>query len=448
MAVPDRLKLWERGGLWFFAGIILLFGVLVTHRSAFLSRRMGDAGIMFRAGWAARMGGEQLHTVTCDNGLHFHYPPVAALLFVPFADPPPGEPPILAPSYAASVALWYAICVGCILLGLHLLASALEAAEVRPTAPCGRRWWALRFIPLLVCLPCIGSTLSKGQVTPVLFLLIAAGFATAIRGRQLLSGVGLAGAACLKIFPAFLFLLPMWRRDARAITGVALGLVLGLVILPVLYFGPVRTLESYTQLEKVLIAPALGWGTDDSRGAELHNTTGTYSQSLANVVTTTLYPDRTTRPEKVPALVRAIHWSLAACLTLATLWAFRRRPTTAQAQTQQTALFGGALALVMLLVSPVCHLHYLMLALPAVLALVAVERDSSGQPRPWLLLILAAHIASVVLAQLPGLIVLKDHCLPALGVVLLWGVTCRVGHRLSQPAVVEANPEPALRTAA
>src|SRR5262249_50261399 len=148
--------------------------------------------------------------------------------------------------------------------------------------PGGRRWWALRVVPLMVCLPSVGSTLVRGQITPLLFFLIAAGLAAAARGRRVLSGLWLAGAACLKIFPGFLALMPLWRRDGRSLAGVALGLVLGLVVVPLMFYGPSRTFDSYRQLEKVLIGPALGWGKDESRGAELLDTCGAHSQSLGN----------------------------------------------------------------------------------------------------------------------------------------------------------------------
>src|SRR5262249_44081148 len=156
----------------------------------------------------------------------------AACLFVPFAYPPPGAEPVLVPPLAASIATWYLCGVACLLAGVHLLARALEGASGSPPAWGGRRWWSLRVVPLLVCLPCIGSTPGKGQVTPLLFLLIAAGITASLRGRRLAFGGWLALAACVKIFPAFLLAAPLWRRDWRALAGAGLGLAFGLVVLP------------------------------------------------------------------------------------------------------------------------------------------------------------------------------------------------------------------------
>src|SRR5262245_36716069 len=102
-----RLRLSERWGLGLLATILVVFGLLVEYRSVFLSRRMGDLGVFLRAGWAARKGGEQLFTITCNNGWHYNYPPLLAVLLIPLADPPPGETAGAGLPYAVSVGLWY-----------------------------------------------------------------------------------------------------------------------------------------------------------------------------------------------------------------------------------------------------------------------------------------------------------------------------------------------------
>lgn len=456
MTVHERPTSWERRGLWVLGLLILLFGAMTTQRAAFrTTTRGGDTGIYFRAGWAARMGGERLYRITCDKGLHFHYPPIAACLFVPFADPPAGAEHRLVLPYAASVALWYLCSVGLLLAGLHLLANTLETAA---PSPCGsRRWWSLRVLPLLACLGCVGSTLVKGQVTPLLFFLICAALSAAARGWRLTAGMALAAAVCVKIFPAFLLAAPLWRREGRTVFGFVVGLTLGLVVLPTLAFGPSRALECYRQLEAVVIGPALGWKEDQSRGAELIDTTGTWSQSLVSAITSIEYPDREVRPPKASALARSLHWGLAACLTLATLWAFRRpvRPLAPHDEARRSTLFVGTLILVMLLACPVCHLHYLMLAIPLVMALIALDRDRWVYPGPRLWLLLGVHAATIALAQLPALVWLKDKCLPSYGVLLLWGVGCWVGNRSRQQArpVLRAmahrnRPELAMKRAA
>lgn len=285
--------------------------------------------------------------------------------------------------------------------------------------------------------------MNQGQITPLLFLLVAAGLAATIRGRRFRSGLCFAAAGALKLFPLFMALLPLWRRDARALAGGPVGLVMVLALVPVLYFGPDRTAACYRELFEVLIGPALGLPGDESRAAELLNTTAVHNQSLTGIVTSALNPDRATRPLKLGPLARGIVLALSALMTALTLLAFRRPPAGQTARARHTALFGGALAALMVLVCPVSHLHYVMFALPVVLALVAADRGAGVYPAPRLVAVLAAHVFGVALAQLPGLEELKDHGVPALSVVLLWGVACRSVHRLGATQAEEAPESPA-----
>src|SRR5437660_1417540 len=81
------------------------------------------------------------------------------------------------------------------------------------------RWRALRVGPLLACLTPVFATLVRGQVN--LFVLAPLCFAAAalLRGRSWRGGAWLALAVCLKVFPAFLLLYPLWRRDWRCLGG-------------------------------------------------------------------------------------------------------------------------------------------------------------------------------------------------------------------------------------
>ena len=102
LAPPKR---WERYTLLVLLLGILLFGVLVEIRSAFLTRRMGDFGCYARGAWAVRTGAD-LYDVTCDNDWHYNYPPLLAILLAPLADPPRGADDAGMTPYAVSVAVW------------------------------------------------------------------------------------------------------------------------------------------------------------------------------------------------------------------------------------------------------------------------------------------------------------------------------------------------------
>ena len=53
----------------------------------------------------------------------------------------------------------------------------------------------------------------------------------------------------------YLFAYPAWRRDRRVLAGCLLGLLAGLVVVPVAALGPKQTAEQYHRYSAVLFAP-------------------------------------------------------------------------------------------------------------------------------------------------------------------------------------------------
>jgi hypothetical protein len=438
-AARSPLTPWQRRGLVLLGMAVVLFGGLVEFRSAFLHQRMGDLGVFLRAGWAVRAG-EDFYAVTDDNRHHYHYPPTLALLLVPLADPPADRPMTGTLPYAVSVGVWYAFSILCLALALHWLASALEQSLYAPDArprPGSRAWWALRVLPLLGCLPALGGALMRGQVDMLLLVLFAAMAAAAVRGQSVRAGVLLAAAISIKVIPAFLLLYPLWRRDGRWLAGCAAGLVLFLGVLPAAALGPTRAVDSYREWYEVLVRPGLSEGGDQARAIELTQVTATDSQSVLAMLHNTRYLDRTTRPGSASPGERMAHWGAAALLTLLTLAAAGRRPT---GQGLQEVAFVATLIVLMLLVSPVCHLHYFSLSAPLVMALTAASRRWTRSLALWGLLIV--NVVANALPRWPGLEVLRDVGLAGYAGLLLWALGCVVLWRSSrQPApAVEQLP--------
>ncbi len=264
-APPSRVE-WL--ALAAFLTVLVVFGVVVEIRSALQQTRKGDLNVFLRAGWAVRADAD-LYDVTDDNGFHYHYPPLLAILAAPLADPPAGADRAGMVPYSVSVALCYVFNLLLLAFAVHHLAGALERTATGPYSlvgsPRSRGWWALRLWPLLACLIPIGHTLSRGQVNLLLLALFAGFLADLLDGRRFRAGLWLAAAICVKIIPAYLLLLPLWRRDGRCLAGCATGLIVGLIVIPVAVLGPTRTVRCYGEMTQTVLLPGLGSGADASR---------------------------------------------------------------------------------------------------------------------------------------------------------------------------------------
>jgi hypothetical protein len=436
------LSQWERRGLVLLLLALVGWGVLVEKRGAFLSRRMTDAGCFFRAGWVVRTGGP-LYDFTEENGWHYIYPPLLAILLVPLADAPAGADRAGLLPYPALVGLWYVLSLLVLAAGIHSLAGALEERSADPRVrrqPWGcRRWWALRVLPLVACLPAIGHTLMRGQTNLLLVGLLCAAAAAALRSRSWRSGLWLAGAICLKVYPAFLLLFPLWRRDGRALAGCAVGLVLGLAVVPAAALGVPRTVSYYEQYARMM-APAVGLGSDDTLASELLDSINNDSQSLQSALHNSFHLDRITRPAEPSALVCWTARGLCGLMTLLVLAAAgRRRPVAGPA----ALVFFGTLVLVMLVLCPVCHTHYWALLVPLVMGILAARWETRGEVRVGLGLsiVLWGSATVYVLCSLPGLEVLRDLGLSLYPALLLWGVSVVMLWKMSRGVEVATTAD-------
>ncbi len=443
------LRLWERGLVVLLLLVTVAFGVVVEYRTAFLKRRMGDLGCYLRAAWAVRTGAD-LYAVMDDNGWHYNYPPLLAILAAPLADPPAGVDRAGMAPWPVSAAIWYVLNVACLVLGVHWLATALERTLAVPglrDQPRGcRRWWALRVIPVLVCLVPIGHTLMRGQVNLQLLALLCGAAAGLLLGQRFRAGLCLAGMICVKVFPAYLLVYPLWRRDGRCLAGCAAGLVVGLGVVPLAVFGPEQTVAHYRTWAKVLVGPALGAGGDQSRAQELTQVTSTDTQAFHAVIHNTMHLDRGSRPPNAEAWVRVVHWLLGSLLTVVTLVAGRRRTDPAG-----TVLLLGALTTLMLLLCPVCHLHNLALLVVLAAALLAAswERTAGLWPGALLAGVFALHIGLEIAPQLPGLEMARDLGLAMYAALLLWLAAVIQLWRgpVRRPAIVSASGPEVARAA-
>jgi 4-amino-4-deoxy-L-arabinose transferase-like glycosyltransferase len=117
-------------------------------------------------------------------------------------------------------------------------------------------------------------------------------------------------------------------------------------------------------------------------------------------------------------------------LALLGMWRTNALLPTASARGTQSLLFFGGMCLLMVLLCPVAHKHYLMLALPLVLALCALILDPQTPRRGALLVPLALFLLASILSSLPGLGMLKEYCLPLYAALLLLGTGLWTGCHL------------------
>jgi hypothetical protein len=435
--------------------LAVLFGGIVFFKSVLLRYPQGDLGCFCRAGWAIREGGAPLYHTISNAGWHYNYPPLFAILMVPLADPPrrdltltagwivglsgspAGHGPLLAATasaanpvplhttgpyylpYPVSVVVFCFCSLILLCIAIHWLAKTLESIHPLPADPvtAWQRFWYWRLGTVLVCAPVIGLTLVRGQVQTLLLLLLTGLFIGLYRGKRLSAGICIGAAACLKLFPGFLVVLPLWRRDVRCLAGVTLALVAGLVLVPVLVIGPAMTARVYRDYAEFTVLPATGLGSSASRSDELINATATQSQSFQVIMHKTAHVGVLFPPPRPAAWMKVSHWSIGAVLTLLTLRFLSRHWGDGLAMMAGV----GMLSLVMVLLSPVCHLHYFTVGAPVVMALLAHSQvQGSRATRVWLWCLLVAIATAWSLPMLPGLGLMRNVGVPMYGALELW----------------------------
>ena len=417
-ATPEKPRGWrfsraEKIGLSLGLVAVLAFGINLEQRTALRRTPMTDLGVFACAAWAVRSG-DNPYAISDWHGWHYQYPLTLAILFTPLAHPVPTPPPALAPGERRTeantpwgypidghrhyvglntentrffwiVAIWYLISVLLFPLSAHLLACTLEKQSWLAPPPDEktkrRRWWAMRWLPLLVCAGSVGTELSRGQMDVLMLAVIALGLYLAAQGRDLTAGLCIAFPATIKLFPPLLLLYPIWRRRWRMTAGMVTGLVVCLAILPAAMLGPKRTVELYRVWIEVLAKPALGHGTDTSRARELTSMNATDNQSLLSAIHNWRYYhlSRKQLPAEAAPWERQTAYAVGALMLAGVGLAARTRR---QDSPREMLIIAGLLIGLAFVISPTVHNFYHLLMLPLVAALIerALRRGSGWKP--------------------------------------------------------------------
>jgi hypothetical protein len=428
-----------------FFALALVFGAVTEMRSAFLKRRMTDLGCYLRGAWAVRTGGD-MYRIQDDNGWHYNYPPLFAILMTPLADPPAGVERGLTVPWAWSVAIVYALNFACLMLAVHLFANHLTRTSPDPAVRSLPRfsdgWWMLRLAPIMVTIGAVGLTLGRGQVNHLVLLLAVAAFLSTAASRSMSGGALLATAAAIKVIPAFLFLLPLaGRRRLAGVGGVALGLVVTMLLIPIAALGPERTASSYRSYAVAFVGPMLGAGGDKTREREFVGVGSTCDVGLKQLLHHAFHP-RTPRSDSPPV---ANHVEpVAGHRATGLLAAFGRRTdlllwfVAGVSLTALVMLSGGSVAAghplqpalrfslmmaLMTVLSPVSHQHYFVFLIPLVQTLLVAWVQYRPRLGPDLGRSTQLTLAGLcfLLPSMPGLGAAK-LAMPLVGALLLIGL--------------------------
>ena len=382
--------------LFFF---LLFFADIVQIRSAFLTRVMGDADCFFRAGWAAKVG-KSIYEVTDPNGWHYNYPPLFAITMIPLADPPPGENRDGCLPYPISISIFYKVSLLSLFLGVFSLARAYEKQfpvvfeNLRV-----KKWYYLRIFAIVVCLSPIAHTLMRGQVNLFLLMMICLAIGFQMSNKSFLSGIMIAGSICLKVFPVFLLIVPVWRKDYKQLAGCLVGLVLGLVVIPVSVMGVEKTKTAYSDFYNVLIGPSLGISGDNTRGVELTNLNSTDNHSVLAFLHGIEHPDFSKKPAKPSLVIKIVHILMSILFLGWLLWS---KGLPKKGSAMEDSHFLALASLLMVLICPVSHSQYFVLALPLVMSILVFSWFSSKRVISlWLGFFFLFYIVANLLPLLP-----------------------------------------------
>ena len=138
---------------------------------------------------------------------------------------------------------------------------------------------------------------------------------------------------------------------------------------------------------------------------------------VRNALHNWIYPDAARRPADMHPAAQIAFLLLGIGATLVDLW-----PRSDSGL--RVAYAGGGLILLMAIFSPVCHSHYLLFCMPAVTAILAGSWQNQPTVRPsWsLAAVFATFFATMVIAYLPGLEILKDRCAALFATLPLWAI--------------------------
>jgi hypothetical protein len=224
--------------LWRYGSWLIILVAAAAYYPRFI--RFPTGVQMYPKAAYCLLHGEMLQS--CDVG--FSYPPLFALLMLPF------EP---MPLWLRDL-IWYLVTVGAA-IGSFKLAETIARHAVAPPLNAFELSW-LRFLGLLLSAKLILAVFENQAYDALVVLVLLLGLAALMTGRELWGGAGLAFAAALKVTPVIFLPYLLWRRRfAAAAAFVAVFLIAS--FLADFFFTPAGSAHGYfvTWLRDVAAAP-------------------------------------------------------------------------------------------------------------------------------------------------------------------------------------------------
>lgn len=223
--VEDHLNL-------FRAAVVILAVVVIGISSARMIQHPfahGDFGVYLHA---ARMmaSGESIYATPShpveNGGLFYIYPPLLAFLFIPLTHIPEN----------LTIILWTVLNV--VLLAWMVPAICELFSGARFSALPAKTRWAIGFFSIILTGRFIQQHLDRGQANILALALVVLGIRLIKHGswKPMLGGVLIGVSIALRVLPAPFVIWLVLQKQIKALTGVGIGLVIGLVS-PVLLLG-------------------------------------------------------------------------------------------------------------------------------------------------------------------------------------------------------------------
>jgi alpha-1,2-mannosyltransferase len=329
---------------------VVVLGVLMVHRAAFSTELNSDFMTYRAVGWAV-LTGSDIYEVRNSRGWPYVYPPPFAILMTPFAK---------ASAFAGSI-VWY-------LLSVILVVSSVQMCVmmVRVLGPFGRNPFWLYVLSFAMVLFWVAQAAVEGQATILVWWLMAVALYRSQRGRDISGGTALACAGLIKVFPLALLAYFAWKRRWRLVMATISALMVGGIVLPALVYGWQQNLTYWQEWVAVATQPSLG--------VEVLR-----PQSKVD--------NRVFNPGNVRnQALRAVLWRLGAekqarflAVVVGSVMALAMLVVVRRTRSPQDLLIAAAWLAWIVVIAPVSHFHYHMLALlpMTVLAYLALVKTDS-----------------------------------------------------------------------